>query len=701
MFTLKGMKKKQAASPRRVLAAKRGEDGLASGWPKKWQEPSSRAAWVVITLLAFAVYGRTLGFAFLNWDDNTHLSENPAFRPATWQGLWTVWGNFSTKLYIPMSYFTWNLLALASQGLTATLSPVIFHLANIFLHASNAALVFMILRRCLSARASLWSLLGALLFLLHPLQIESVAWISGLRDLLSASLMLLAIYLAISSEGGWGRFFIVNLIYLLSLLAKPSSVIGPLLFVVLIWAQNELRWREIWQALSARRRLTLLVWCVLALLVSLLTHHQQATAQFTGELAQWWQRPVIALDALGFYLQKLFLPVSLAVDYGRTPSWLMGQGAAKVALWSLAPLAALAVILGHLRWRKIFAAPLSIFLLSLAPVLGLIDFTFMYAYSSVADHYMYVALLGPAWLVASHAPRTLWPVVAGLGALLALNLGQQSPWRDSVSLFEHTVSVNARSNTALENLGTIYWRAHEPARAIKYYQQAAEVNPRSANAQLNLGLYYSQNGQGELAQKYFQRAVELAPKLALVRESFGRFLLNKNNLVEAERELAAGLELAPSVGAYLGLGQIYALRGENEKAFAQWRAALRIDPNQPEANYKLGFASLSQGRWDELLSHWRLAAQAGFALDELSARVAELAPLAPQQAQSLGELISQKSQFKNVVHLRAWAKALNASQQRDRARAILQQAQLLAQQTNNVEQTQAIKRELASLGAQP
>jgi len=378
----------------------------------------------VLAVACSAAFGRTAGHGFLFWDDRAFIAENPLIAHPSAASLLALWTTPLHDLYAPLTYTLWGLLAAVFGP-----KPWAFHLTNVALHTLNAALVFAVLRRLVMEDDGRAALAGALLFAVHPVQSEAVAWASEAKGLLSALFSLLAIrqYLVFREGENRRAYLWASGAFACALLAKPSAVVAPLLLVILNRGIQGRDWAGSLRGLSP--------WFVAAAAFTLIAAHVQPAAGLHF-VAPVWLRPAIALDALTFYLGKLVLPLHLIPDYGRTSQSVVSSGAlAYTWIPAAALLAAGWVLRQKLPWM---AAAVALFVAALLPVLGLVPFDFQY-YSNVADHYLYLPMIGPAlglaFACARPAPlarRILVPLA--LASLLASSFLYASHWKDDATL---------------------------------------------------------------------------------------------------------------------------------------------------------------------------------------------------------------------------------------------------------------------------
>ncbi len=419
---------------------------------------------LLLVLACAAVFGETGRHGFVRWDDEINVYQNPYLNPVTPAHLAHFWfsagmGQGADTVYRPVVYTAYALIARVARtapyttdSQMATLDARPFHAANLLLHALNVLLVFGLLRR-LTQRD--WAAgAGALLFAVHPLQVESVAWVTGLTDLLGAFFSLLALgeHVRFRESGRRRHRALAALWFLLALGSNPSAATLPLVALAVDHWLLGRTWREGVRALAW--------WLPLAGAMILVTRHAEPVTAL-AVVVPLPARPLIAGDALAVGMAHLVWPVSLALDYGRSPHAVLGGGWAW--LTGLVPLALAALVWRSRPWLKAAAA---VYVLALLPSLGLIPFRFQ-AYSTVADRYSYFALLGPALALAgtlAFLPRRL-PArprlalgTACAGGFLMLGLTsalQVTFWQNSFALFGHAVEVNPRSWVSHFDLGSL------------------------------------------------------------------------------------------------------------------------------------------------------------------------------------------------------------------------------------------------------
>jgi len=527
---------------------------------------------------------------FTTWDDLETVAENPRLESVSRATLSYYWRHPAMDLYIPVTYSAWALLASLPQGTvarssstTSTLNPAWFHCANLAVHMLCGLVIFGILRRLLQKQ---WpAVAGALLFLLHPVQVEPVAWMSGLKDALAGVLGLFALYGYVRSvrppdNPQGGRWFeVATLAFVLALLAKPSAMAVPLaaLVVGILWFEQSM--------VAVLRRLWL--WFGLAALCGILVTITQPASHL--DAVPLWQRLFVASDALLFYFRQLVWPARLAVDYGRTPQSVLSHWSGYATVVVVAASALFAWYF-RTRMREVWIGGV-LFVALLLPVLGLVPFDFQH-YSTVADHYVYMALLGPALIaggVLSRAPRWGFAVMAiVLGCLAVKSHAQTMTWQDGRALFTHMVVVNPKSFLGHNNLGFEIVAAGAPADAIPHYEEAIRLFPGYRDAHANLAWVRARLGDRQGAIDEYRRALAIDPDFLQARQGLASSLAAANQLEESLVAMRRVLELSPDSGVWhANTGAVLARLGRYTEAIVEYEEALRLEPGMARATQAL------------------------------------------------------------------------------------------------------------------
>ncbi len=486
---------------------------------------------LVLALVCAAVFGAACRQGFVAWDDDINVYSNPYLNPATASNTAHFWKSAAlgpgVTAYRPVVYTVYSVIAqLAAvtwhmtDGGAVSLNPLPFHAVSLAVHILNVLLVFGLLRRLTDGRD--WAAgAGAALFAFHPVQVEPVAWVTGLTDLLGAMFSLLALgqYLRWASGGGRAPLAAATVCFVLAVLSHPAAVAVPLMAIVMEHFLLGRSWRLWVKPLSG--------WLLLSLGAVAVTHLAEHVT-LSGVVTPWYTRPLIAGDALAFYLDKLFWPGTLGIDYGRSPAWVLAGGT--VWLTALVP-SALGAAVWLLRKRLPWlAASMLLFVLALLPVLGLVPFRFQ-TYSTVADRYLYLALLGPSLALACGLSglRLMPPRAAlALGSVCGMILLcfcwksalQVTAWQNSISLFQTALDANPRSWMAQENLGILLANRGDMADAGPHFAAAMQLKPDyAAQEEYAMGMQLQKEGHRQEAMLQFRRALQYEPDFVPAREA--------------------------------------------------------------------------------------------------------------------------------------------------------------------------------------
>ncbi|MBZ5621111.1 MAG: tetratricopeptide repeat protein [Acidobacteriia bacterium] len=575
--------------------------------------------WICLALLVatFAVYAQVRQFDFVNFDDPEYVGANPHVRhgitlPAI------VWAFTSGEAanWFPVTRLS-HILDCQFFGLQSGWH----HLTNVLFHALATVLLFVFLRRATDARwPSAWV---AFLFELHPLHVESVAWIAERKDVLSAFFWFLALwaYVRYAERPTAGRYLLVLLPFGLGLMAKPMIVTLPFVLLLLdIWplrrapfsglplSQAQLLWKKLlWEKLP---------FFTLSSAVAVITYQVQSSAGAVEALnVPLATRAGNALVSYIVYIAKVLWPDRLAVFYPYPPDlpvW-------KPVLAGLLILAITALVLGSLRGYPYLAVGWLWYLGTLLPVIGLVQV----GAQARADRYTYVPMIGLSIMLAWGAADLVrrWPRrKAGVIALAAatcvscvpLTWAQIEHWKNSETLFQHALEVTTGNDVAHHNLGvalsTVPGRLPE---AISHYQAALRIKPNSARTHTDLGSALAKiPGRLPEAIGEFKAALEISPDSAIPHNDLGNALSKiPGRLPQAISEYETALRLNPDYPeAHNNLGSAMAKTGRLPEAIAQFEAALRLEPDDAEAHTNLGSALANlPGRLADAIAEYRAA----------------------------------------------------------------------------------------------
>ncbi len=575
------------------------------------REMSRRAAnaWVSLALVAGVslLYAQVAQHDFLSLDDPSYVFDNPQVRDGlTWDGVGWAFTTFHRSNWHPL---TWLSHMVDCEWFA--LEPGGPHLVNAGLHATNAVLLFLVLRLMTGA---LWpSALVAALFAVHPLRVESVAWISERKDVLSGLFWMLTLltYVSYVRRPGMGRYLLLFTSLALGLMAKPMLVTLPLVLLLLdIWPLGRL---------SQGRRLILeklpLLGLALAMSAVTLFAQQRGGALGAGEDIPFGLRLANAGVAYVAYLGKTFWPTHLAGFYPH-PALVSEQAAsALIGPGMVAALALVGVSLAAaytLRARPYFAVGWLWYLITLFPVIGILQVGFQ----AMADRYAYLPLVG-IYIALAWGGRELalrWPrsrpilgaaAVFALGACALITWHQVGTWRDSVTLFEHAIEVTDDNYFAHGNLAAVLVAQGQVAEATDHYQRALQIKPDYPTALTGLGSIYSKQGRLAEAEAQQRRALELQPESPVVLNNLGAVSFQQGKLTESAEYFEHALRIQPDYAmGHSNLGGIYFRLGRLDRAASHLERALILEPNYPAAHNNLGALRVQQGRLVEAAYHF-------------------------------------------------------------------------------------------------
>ena len=579
------------------------------------------------------------------WDDDVNIIENPYLSPPHSQNLLQFWKGPYQDLYIPLTYSLWGIgaqLSTTSSGKTSSqsLSPHIFHLLNIILHLLSAIVVFLILKLLLFHLSSVdnqqkifWAAgSGALLFAIHPVQVEPVVWISGLKGVLSGFLSLLATWqyviystksIRINKSGieqlddkpsnHFSQLFFSNFLqalnnpnyifasifFVLAILAKPTAIVVPVVALVID--------RFIIKKRSHERAPVLICWMALAVPFMILTKWLQpdTTLSFVSPL---WTRPIVAFDAIAFYFYKLFFPLWLYPDYGRTPEMVLQF----TWYYYIAVSFSVIVFFILLRKHKIFFAASSIFVACLLPVSGLIPFLFQNI-STVADRYLYFSMLGPAiaisYSVVSFRSKFFVIFCIFILSLFSIKTSFQIwVWKDEITLFKHTLNYNLRSYISHNNIGVTLLNKGKSTEAVTHFMSALKIKPSSASANNNLGNALVSLGKNDDAIKIYEEALRINPGFLKAHNNLGVALAKRGEMKKSIKHFSKALLIdSENTEAHVNLGNALKKMGNLDMAIKHYEAALKINNFSTAAHYNLGNTFFNKTQFNKAVIHYSKA----------------------------------------------------------------------------------------------
>lgn len=539
------------------------------------------------------------------WDDQAHITA-PHLRSV--QGLVAIWTQLgATQQYYPLVHTVFWL----EQRLWGD-SVLGYHLLNILVHALSAVVLLRILRRLNVPGA----LLAAGLFALHPVQVESVAWISELKNTLSGVFFFLSIWSYFNFDETRSRrsYSAAFVLFLFGLMCKTAIAPMPaVVLVILWWKQGSLRLQ--------RDVLPSLPFFALGLAAGLFTASIERLfvgAQGAAFQLSVLQRCLIATRDFWFYLFKLVWPAKLTFIY---PRWQISA-----ADWGQYPffVGFIALVVFVWRLRKRFRGPLAatlIFVALLFPALGFID-VYPFLYSFVADHFQYLACVGPLTLLAaairigidSVAPekknvrRITYAVL--LITVGVLSWRQSRDYQDIETLWRTTIARNPNCWMAYSNLGSLFSDRGYPNEAIVLFRKALEIWPNQSKDHNNIGKCLLQQGRMAEAMEQFETALQLSPNDSATENNIGAAYLQSGDVDQALAHLGNSVRLRPNnADAYINLGNAFLQKHDFDAAIQAYSATLALPCDHAETHYSIANVFRQKGQLDDAVLHYHLALQ--------------------------------------------------------------------------------------------
>jgi tetratricopeptide (TPR) repeat protein len=543
------------------------------------------------------------------WDDDDYIIKNDLLTAS--DGLRRIWFSLdSPSQYFPLVYTTFR-LERAIWGL----HPSGYHWINLLLHVANALLVWRLLARLNVPGA--W--LAGAIFALHPVQVESVAWITERKNVLMGFFFLLTllawiVFIDERTKRPWRFYGLALILYVLALSAKSTACTLPATLLLVLWLQK--------RPINTRRLIQILPFVILGTGMGLLTvwweRYHQGTSRALFAFLTPIDRILVASRAVWFYLSKLIWPSNLTFIY---PRWNISPEHPLDYTWLLAGIVLCAAIYFLRRYvgRSVEVAA-AFFVATLSPVLGFI-MLFTFRYTFVADHYQYLACIGPIGLFSAgvfsltgvfkqYRAFILSAALVVVATLAALTWRQAAMYGDIETLWRTTLARNPECWMAHTNLGIVLLQKGQLDDGIVHYRAALRMQPDSWDAEYNLGTALLAQGKVDEAIFHCERAVAMEPNDPDGQVSLGNALLEKKRIDEAIIHYQKAMAIWPDhFLARYGLGQAFLEKGELDTAIAHCRAALLIRPGDTDCHTVLAAALDEKGETAEAIRHYEKALQ--------------------------------------------------------------------------------------------
>jgi tetratricopeptide (TPR) repeat protein/uncharacterized membrane protein len=601
--------------------------------------PAPWASWVTplcVGLITFIAFAPALRNGFVSWDDDKNFLANPHYRGLGVEQLRWMWTTFHMGHYIPLTWMTLGL-----DYLLWGMNPRGYHLTSLLIHVGNAIALYYVALRILASDAArhlvigsddprnataveqravtLAAMFAALLFAVHPLRVESVAWVTERRDVLSLFFALLCVlaYIRSAKDPAPRRWYWTSvLLFACALLSKATVVTLPVvLLIVDVHPLRRIAWRE--HRMSALRGvvLDLLPFVLLSAAVMALS----VVALHPGEQLGFGGKIAVSAFSLSFYLWKTFVPTGLSPLY-EMPRVIDPVAAQYLASYATALLVTLAVVAWRRRWPSLAAAWIAFVVLSL-PMLGVIQNGPQIA----ADRYTYHAAPALALLAGVAVIHALAHVrlermrlvgVATALLLVALTWRQCGAWKDSRTLWARVLALDPGSAYAHSATATLLYQDHRIDEGIAQSRIATELNSALPEAHNNFGVGLSRQGRYEDAVPHFRRAIDLKPSYDEAHGNLGLALARLGDPDGAIDQFRLALTNNPdNADTHVNWGNALVRAGRNLEAIPHYEAALAIRPDDADAHLNWGVALARDAQIGAAIVHFRQA----LALDSSSA----------------------------------------------------------------------------------
>jgi tetratricopeptide (TPR) repeat protein len=582
--------------------------------PRLFPAGTSKVSWLIGALLLLGTLAAFSGVTdndFVSFDDPVYVQMNPVVgRGLTWEGVRWAFTTVQAANWHPLTWLS-HMLDVQLFGL----DPAAHHGVGLGLHALNALLLFLLFVRLTGAP---WrSGLVAALFAVHPLHVESVAWASERKDLLSTALALLALlaWLRHLARPSAARLAAVCALFALALLAKPMPVTLPFLLLLLDWwplgrwspGSPSTPWRLLPPFALWREKAPLFALSAASAAVTFYAQRAGGAVVPESHITSTY-RIVNSLMGYEAYLEKAVWPTGLSFYYRLPPN---------LPIWWLAAMllllgGAILLLLRAARRRPWLGLGTLWYVGTLVPVIGLVQV----GGQSMADRYMYLPLTGIflmiAWSVAelverrpAARPFAIAAAVAVLAVFGTLTRAQVAVWRDDFTVSRHSLALDPDNWMAHSVLGIGYMKQQKFAEAKKQFEEALRINP-GAEAYFDLGAATAELGKTDEAIALFRQAIAIKPGFLEPHALLGRLLVAKGQTAEAVEQLRTAVQLDPyRPEGYAELAAALGAAGQTDEAVGQYLEALKRDPGRAEFHNELGRLLAASGRYEEAETAFR------------------------------------------------------------------------------------------------
>jgi tetratricopeptide (TPR) repeat protein len=551
---------------------------------KNWKE---LAAVFCLLLATVMVYSPIRGQEFVNIDDDLYVTENRMVQNGiTEEGVAWAFTAFYSFNWHPLTWLS-HMLDCELYGLNAGMHKA----TNLILHLLNALLLFLVLKKM--TRTTWQSLFVMAIFALHPLHVESVAWVSERKEALAAFFFFLALfaYARYVEKPELKRYLPVMLFFAMGLLSKPMIVTLPFILLLLdFWPLNRFRPPLLSNLFLIYEKVPLFLMTLVSSVITFMAQHQGG-AVLSMAVVPLELRISNAIVSYAAYILKMIVPLNLTVFYPYPET---------IPLWKSLGAAILLSGITLLAFMKAKKYPYAVtgwlwYLGSLVPVIGILQV----GSQAMADRYTYIPLIGLFILTAFLIPELLkkWryqrEAMGLVSVILLFSLGgctwfQVKSWESSTTLFNHAIQSTERNAFAHVNLGVAYQNTDRFDEAMLHYLKALKINPQTQKAHLYLGAIFSWRGDLDKAFFHLSEAARLHPEDAVAHADLGNLLTQKGEYRKALPHYQRALSLSPgNVNIHISAGLFYQYQGDLKQAAAHFKEALRLKPDDEEARRRL------------------------------------------------------------------------------------------------------------------
>lgn len=549
------------------------------------------ATYAIIITITFVVYSNSLKNEFIDyWDDNTYITNNELIRSLNLHNLKLIFSSFFSTDYYPL-----NLFSYAIDYHFWHLNPIGYHITNTLLHSLNAILIFLIIKT-IATRTPV-AAIATLIFIIHPINVESVVWISQRKAVLSSLFFFMSFYLYIKSQQGKRYCYLASIIiYIFAILSKSSVVMFPFILLFFDLCFNRRR-------LSANilDKIPFLFISVMASTITIITFERSPAFEFYQQGLCW--RILSMLRIFSAYVAKIFIPIGLNNNYvNYVPISIFEQGII-ISILFLSIISFLAY--RCFKREKIIFFCILWFFINLIPVSNIIPIPHW-----MADRYLYYSSFAFSWFIATLFEKafqgsTSYAIFSRLAKIvcpllmtvilifyLSLTIIRNRDWQDSITLWEDCVRKDPNGALAHTYLGASYMKKGLKDKALIEFKTALQLNPRRANALANLAYMDIEKGDLDNAIKKIRLALLYEGDNYEAHNALGIFYMFKGRYHRAVVEFQRALELQPESIAdllliYNNLGVAYHKKGLQQDAIFVFNKALKLYPDDYEANLNL------------------------------------------------------------------------------------------------------------------